>query len=234
MAISLHFRGGWKPFSRREYSVVWGSCAWRRFWPGVGSFAFAIIIRAIFAASICSVRVRGRSASVGVRVGTPTSLTSELSEANIVNNNSDHPVGKGQQPRQNYLNLLFIHGSHTDLQGSLFDGGALHRSANRIAPTLFLGDFNVDQLPVDPADPYKDNHNRIEHHRDRRLELQNMCKVLKFKLLPVHSCGKKLPDHTPTSWRPYELRRTISSGLWLLKYTYAHFPCHFGLGLVSS
>lgn len=97
-------------------------------------------------------------------------------------------VGTTSEARElQACNLLFMHGSHTDLAGSLAEASNLLKKAIRGAPSLFMGDFNVDELPRDPSDPYKLDIDRKYHHIDRRRDLDKMCRIHKFRLLPVLS-----------------------------------------------
>ena len=120
----------------------WFSHSVTRHWPGVNSFALAIIVHARFRDVIHKTTTVGRA--VGVR------LRSSACDVSICS----------------------VHGAHGDhLAHSLHDIMSIkkllsHGSHNRM-PFVVVGDLNVDQLPGLSFDPFSDVRSD-QHHADRR------------------------------------------------------------------
>ena len=156
-----------------------GVCPYKRFWPGPGSYAFLVLYRPRFSSAIGRLEARGRCLLLSIRLS--DSIDSVITPALIRPSEDLASSDRGKQA----FNLLFMHGSHTDLRGCLADACQLLKKAVRGTPTFFLGDLNVDQMPRDRSDPFKLHTNRDLHHLDRRRDLDNMCRLHKFRLLPV-------------------------------------------------
>ena len=137
--------------SEAEPLLFGGTCSWKRYWPGHGAYAQAVVFRSTFTPYIRNIQVRGRCIWIHA---------SDL-RANSPATPADTPLSS--------VHLFFIHGSHVDVEGTLGDLSVLLRLKKRMSQAYVMGDFNIDLLPQSPADPFAENERRDEHHRDRRM-----------------------------------------------------------------
>ena len=156
-----------------------GVYTWKRHWAGVGSVACGIVFKNSFTGLVKSLKFCGRAVLCVAAVASNTFSANGM-EANV--------VSQGPQARSNAcgVNLCFLHGSHDDLNGSLSCVASLLKKGRADFQNFLLGDFNVDMLPVATPDPFCPNIDRHMHHRDRRLQLSNLCKTFKLGILPVN------------------------------------------------
>ena len=148
-----------------------GRYCWRRFWPGHGSVAMAVVFRSTFLRHLRRVEVLGRNIFVYAnefKVGAP--------------------AGAGtSEARGGAFNGYFLHGSHSNLESCISELVQLLRRRRRLLPTYVVGDFNIDLLPPSREDPYATRPGRMDHHRDRRVHLNNLCRAFTVKIMPIHS-----------------------------------------------
>ena len=70
--------------------------------------------------------------------------------------------------------VLGIHGSHGDLIGDdLLGLGILLSDRDRMGTVAVVGDWNIDQLPIVQADPWRELPDRTSRHVDRRALLSS-------------------------------------------------------------
>ena len=120
-----------------------------------------------------------------------------------------------QKPRANSLGLntvIFgIHGGHGDeLSQSLADLSWLSSKFPRNARRLFLGDWNVDQLPALESDPFQEVPNRTQHHFERRCLLDAWADSLSVQMhlpdIPLSTSGGEFDEfclHSPITRIPF-------------------------------
>ena len=114
-----------------------------RHWPGMGSLPMAVIIRSRIRCFLRSHACLGRSIRINLF---------DKSRLNLC--------------------LVFLHGGHGDnLEASLADAALLAKGRPRCSQLIIMGDFNVDQLPVAHYDPGSDAPDRMQHHRNERVNL---------------------------------------------------------------
>ena len=119
-----------------------------RHYPGTGSFPMAFVINQRVACLVQKVLWRGRCGAV------------VLFQAASPCNECIH------------LFIVGIHNSHKDLQVDVLNDAAfLIRNRPWGSKVVFIGDFNVDQLPALAVDPFADLPGRYSHHSDERLRL---------------------------------------------------------------
>ena len=175
-------------------SLFGGAYTWKRHWPGVGSYACAIVFKNTFTGLVKKLKFCGRAALCVASVSSSSlsSNGSKLCGLGGFNGMADDGskwwgMGcfSGQRSAACGVNLCFLHGSHDDLNGTLSSVASLLKKGRDGFQNFLVGDFNVDLLPAASPDPFCTNINRYMHHKDRRLQLSNLCKIFKLSLVPV-------------------------------------------------
>ena len=89
------------------------------------------------------------------------------------------------------VSLIGLHGGHDDaLPLSLADAAFLAKRRRRGSHAVFIGDFNVDQLPTMASDPWAEISNRENHHAWERAVLDEFAEAMHVGIvLPERSEG---------------------------------------------
>lgn len=149
-----------------EVGLFGGLCQWQRHWPGPGSFAFGVVFRNSIAPLVRSMKCRGRYALVHVLEFSTDDTVPFLSSVCCVLPTAAVRILKAHFP-------TWV--------------GFFTQAKCRSSKVYVMGDFNVDQLPADRADPYGHLDKRTDHHSDRRFQLQCMLNAHTLTILLVSS-----------------------------------------------
>ena len=127
-----------------------------RHYPGVGSFALGWVINTYMTGFLVAAPMwRGRCGALHLRF--PTSAEGKLCN----------------------LWIIGVHGAHGDLLlESLADVRYLVGCRPLGAKVFLCGDWNVDLLPAHAADPWCHLPGRLNHHYERRMQLESLLDVL--------------------------------------------------------
>ena len=96
-----------------------GIHTWKRYWPGMGSYAFGLVFKNTFTGLVKSLKFCGRAASV---------VASVASDALSTGGNGTGTIARSASTGTNFC---FLHGSHDDLDGTLSDVASLLKKGNR-------------------------------------------------------------------------------------------------------
>ena len=112
-----------------------------RHWPGEGSFAMQLCVRAPFQHLVQSVVWRNRCGAVRLYQRS----SSASAGVNIL--------------------IIVVHNAHGDLQNDVFlDMTVLISRRPRSAKVCVIGDWNIDQFPALHNDPWASRTSRMSHH----------------------------------------------------------------------
>ena len=91
--------------------------------------------------------------------------------------------------------VVGVHAAHGDeLEHSLADASVFKRRFPRNAQRLFLGDWNVDQMPSFALDPFAALPGRESHHRERRNTLMSWASAHNLRIEFPQSDLKRMPE----------------------------------------
>ena len=88
---------------------------------------------------------------------------------------------------------IFAHAAHgEELHKSLADAAFLIRTRPRNSNIVLLGDLNIDHLPIFANDPFSDELDRTNKHKDERMAFAQLCAA----------CGVTVHDPTTILGNP--------------------------------
>ena len=152
------------PQLKSNHQLNFGRHFSKRFWDGPGSYAFCIVIRNSMTYCLRSMDQQGRACRV------------HLADGIAMN-----------------IGCIFAHAAHgEELYKSLADAAFLIRTRPRNSNIVLLGDLNVDHLPIFHNDPFSEELNRTDKHKDERMALEQLCAA----------CGVTVHDPTTIIGNP--------------------------------
>ena len=138
-----------------------------RHWPGPGSWSIKLVLNSKFRANVKSWTWKGRSVGICLR-------------------------GTAEDGTYSY----FCVASHLPPDKALTDGigdaAALLKSKPRGSVPILVGDLNVDYLPIDTYDPWREFRVHDNHQR-RRATLDQLLERFSMRLLPPADVGEPPP-----------------------------------------